>query len=364
MFHQRLIDRLTEFYKNFLPEFFQKAVPEETASTCSDCAMWVEPGEGTSSSIQFSRETKCCTFYPNLPNYLVGALLSQEETYLKKGKERVDKLIYSRVGITPLGIRRSRKYELLVRKARSAFGKTQSMVCPFFEQKEGLCTIYPFWNGTCSTWFCKYNAGYDGQAFWLALRNYIRRLEKVLAQYAAHKNGFEARYIIMPKTDTEPWTERTLDDLPVDDVTYKKTWQRWSGRERDFFKETYERIKGLSKDDFRYIGGITQDILLKDLEKKRRKLIHPLLPKRLKYNQNLIVEKTREGEYILSGYSSYDPIKVSKRIYNMLDFFDGYRSNEDAFGLIFEHVGIEPSKDLLLKLYQFRILTQVGNKIL
>ena len=313
--------------------------------------------DGSSSGIQFSKETKCCTYYPNLPNYLVGALLSKNDPGLKKGQELVHEIIHSRLGIVPLGVRRTRKYELLTKQALNAFGKSRIMVCPFFEQDEGLCTIRPIWNATCNTWFCKYNTGHDGQRFWIALRRYLSRMEKVLSQYVAYKMGFEARDIILPKTDTEPWTEKDLDDQPPDITNYKEQWKRWVGREEDFYKESYGLIIGLSRDDFDRIAGITQEILLKDLEDKHRDIILPILPKILRRNPKLIVEKTRQGEYILTSYSPFDPLGVSKRVYDMLDYFDGHQSNEEASRIILDQLGAEPTEDLLLTLYQFRILT-------
>jgi Fe-S-cluster containining protein len=354
---QKLINLLPEVYKNLLPKFFENMIPKEKAATCSDCAMCVETGEEISLGIQFSKETKCCTHYPNLSNYIVGALLSSNDPRLKKGQERVHEVIYSKLGIVPLGIRSTRKYNLLNKQAPNAFGKSRTMLCPFFRKDEGLCSIYPFWNATCNTWFCKYNAGHDGQKFWIALLRYLGHVEKVLTQYVAYKMGFEARHIILPKTDMEPWTESDFDDQPPDLKIYEKQWGKWAGREEEFYKETYGLILDLSRDDFDRIAGITQEILLKNLEDKHRDLIHPILPKILRRNPKLVVEKTKQGTYILTSYSPFDPFEVSKRIYDMLDFFDGYRSNKDSCGLILDQLGAEPTEDLLLTLCQFRILT-------
>lgn len=89
--------------------------------------------------------------------------------------------------------------------------------------------------------------------------------------------------------------------------------------------------------------------------------MHTILPKISRRNPNLIIEKTKQEKYILTSYSPYDPIEVSKRIYDMLDFFDGYRSNKDACRLILDQLGAEPTEDLLLTLYQFRILIPEEN---
>lgn len=352
----RLKSLLPEVYRNILPELFEKKLPKEKAATCSDCAMCAEAGDVTSLGIRFSKETKCCTHYPKLPNYLVGAILENNDLKIRKGQERVHQIIRSRVGVVPLGILSTRKYDLLYRQSPLAFGKSSTMLCPFFRKDEGLCSIYPFWNATCITWFCKYNAGYDGQIFWIALLRYLGHVERVLAQYAIYKIGLEAGNILFPKTITEPWTERDFDDQPPDEDAYQRQWKEWAGREEDFYKEAYGLILTLSRDDFDRMAGIQQEILIKDLEAKYRELVRPILPKILRRNPKLIVEKTKQGTYILTGYSPFDPIEVSKRIYDMLDFFDGYQSNKDACGFILDQLGAEPTNELLLSLYQFRIL--------
>lgn len=356
MTHQKIISLLPAFYKKFLPAFFETEIPKETASTCSDCAMWADSNDEFSMSVHFSKETKCCTHYPNLPNYLVGALLSNRDPKLKTGQNRLRRTLNSRLGVVPLGIRRTRKYEFLMKKARHAFGKSRSMVCPFFKQEGGLCTLRPFWNAICSTWFCKYNAGQDGQIFWLALRRYMVMAEEGLSQYVLYKLGFEAEHILLPEKDMEPWSERDLDDQSPEIKSYQVLWEKWAGREEDLYKETYNLIQGLSRDDFTRIAGVRQDILLNDLENRYNTLIGPKLPCKLKRNPRLLVEKTQQGAYVLISYSPYDSFEVSKRIYDMLNYFDGRRSNEEACRLIRDRLGAEPTEDLLVSLYQFRIL--------
>ena len=87
-------------------------------------------------------------------------------------------------------------------------------------------------------------------------------------------------------------------------------------------------------------------------------MARPRLPDRLKRNPNLCAQKTQEDAYILIGYSGLDPFEVSKRVYDVLDFFDGKRSNREARQLIREHMKAEPDDDLLISLYQLRILVK------
>ncbi|HUT64496.1 MAG TPA: hypothetical protein VMZ04_11130, partial [Anaerolineae bacterium] len=76
----------------------------------------------------------------------------------------------------------------------------------------------------------------------------------------------------------------------------------------------------------------------------------------LKRNPNLRVNRTEDNTYILIGYSPRDPVEVPARVYEILDFFNGQRSTDEACQLIYEHKNIEPARDLLISLYQLRIL--------
>ena len=72
-----ILESLPALYRNLFPSFFQGPIPEETKATCSACAMCeaanpvrIESVDGVN---RFFRpaSTKCCTYHPRLPNYLV-----------------------------------------------------------------------------------------------------------------------------------------------------------------------------------------------------------------------------------------------------------------------------------------------------
>src|SRR5690349_17121148 len=103
---KRILDDLPALYAHLLPAFFQEPVPEETKATCSRCSMCegncqdaVAPVDGKSRF--FNPNTKCCTYFPKLPNYLVGALLSDDRPELAEGRRRVEARIDARLGATP-----------------------------------------------------------------------------------------------------------------------------------------------------------------------------------------------------------------------------------------------------------------------
>lgn len=102
---------------------------------------------------KFSKVTKCCTYYPSLPNYLVGAILLDKDG-VPEGVRRIESAISSKTTVSPVGIFPSRKYLALYFKSSSAtFGRSESLMCPYFEQPTGLCTIWKHRESVCSTYF-------------------------------------------------------------------------------------------------------------------------------------------------------------------------------------------------------------------
>ncbi len=69
-----LLHLLPEIYKKLLPPLFSKPIPVEQYSDCNNCAMCKEDTNSTSQKY-FSKKTKCCTFKPIIPNYLIGGIL-------------------------------------------------------------------------------------------------------------------------------------------------------------------------------------------------------------------------------------------------------------------------------------------------
>lgn len=354
---QRIADALPPLYGTLLPRFFEKEIPRETAATCAWCAMGGETRPSSVFGFSFSRESKCCTHHPNLPNYLVGALLSDSSPQNEAGRDRVREAIRRGVGVSPRGIHRSRKIDLLIRNSdRGFFGRSRSLICPFFEREMGICTVRPFWDAVCNTWFCKYVGGQDGMSFWLAIRRYLLWAEETLIRYSLRELDCKMETIIPRGEGKASLCVEELDGSPPDEETRLALWGKWSGREEDLFRESFARVAGLNRRRFVRLAGVTESILLDHVRERYAVLARPRLPGVLLRNPNLRHERTEDGAYVLAGYSYLDPFQVSERVYRLLDFFDGRRPNAEACRLVHEQMGIYPDDELLTELYRFRIL--------
>ncbi|MCI0612566.1 hypothetical protein L0244_06210, partial [bacterium] len=141
---QPIYQDLPDLYRKILPEFFEELIPIETYATCNDCAMCLKPGEAAVSGVAyFKPNVKCCSYFPRLPNYLVGGLLSDNNPAMDEGRKRIREKIRNRIGITPQAVDVPKKYNVLLKSGGiKSFGKNSSLICPYFVAEGGLCSIW------------------------------------------------------------------------------------------------------------------------------------------------------------------------------------------------------------------------------
>ena len=359
-------DTLPSLYRTLLPQVFRRDVPEETKATCSSCAMCnasdpnlVEPVDGTSRL--FRSETKCCTYYPRLPNYLVGALLSDESEAMDEGRRRLREKISSRVGISPQWVRPPAKWSLLYEHAKGAFGRSTSLRCPYYEPVQGSCTIWAYREAVCSTFFCKYVAGEDGRKFWMSLKQYLALAEIQLGRFALMQ--LMPEYILSAKDAASahgPVTPQDLDDAAPPEREYAALWGAWAGREEELYRRCFEIVRSVNADQLQAILGLDGMVFLKRLEQGYDRAVQPKLPRLLQLNANATVKWMPDGSVAMGHYSEYDALALPGEAYELLKVFTG-REPVDAVRerLRNEHAA-DLSEEVLLTLYQHRILTEAG----
>src|SRR4051812_26313941 len=92
---------LPPVYQPFFDKFFDRPKVDEPRATCDNCAM-CDKGEPSPVPMEyFKPELKCCTYHPQLPNYLVGAILADSSPDMEEGKKRIREQIAARSGATP-----------------------------------------------------------------------------------------------------------------------------------------------------------------------------------------------------------------------------------------------------------------------
>jgi hypothetical protein len=354
---RRIIDLLGPVYAGLVGPQFQAVIPVEDAADCTHCPMLSSGGSGDG-LFAFDRRTKCCTHYPELPNFMVGALLSSRSPASAAGRKRMLRVIRQGVGVSPWGLKRPRKYELLLLNSQlEFFGRAPALVCPFFDQPRGHCTLRPFWGKICGTWFCKHRAGLDGRLFYLALQEYLQSAESVLSQYAMVSLDCQEALLAPIALADDRLTVRELQDQPPPPRDYRKLWGRWASREADFYRAAYRLVRELDRKAFQRLGGFPQQVLADRLQARLRDMRRPEAPAVLVRNPALQVRRVGQ-RFVLTAYSHFDPVELSSAAYPVLDFFDGRKTNQQVCRQLRRERGQDLSPQLILQMYQARVLVE------
>src|SRR5437667_11568645 len=126
-------EQLPEIYRPLLPDFFDAQGVVETKATCDRCVMIPPAGAQSTGGVDyFNPVTKCCTYQPKLPNYLVGGILGDETPEMAEGRRRVAAKVATKIGVTPRWLAPPKKYTVLLAETRATcFGRSATMRCPF-----------------------------------------------------------------------------------------------------------------------------------------------------------------------------------------------------------------------------------------
>jgi Fe-S-cluster containining protein len=338
-------DHMPPVYGPLLSGFFDRPMLVETRATCDDCAMCDKSGgsHAVPSNLEtafFRPDIKCCSYHPTLPNYLVGAVLADESLELSDGRDRIRQKIAARMGVTPEWLAAPRKFLVLLDAAReSSFGRSEALLCPYYERKEGKCSIWRHRESVCATFFCKHTSGATGHAFWTALRRYLCHVERTLARYAARSVAPTATEPEWPKNQL---TREDLEDRAPSEAEYAKAWCDWVGREETFYVECAKHVARLDREAFaRLVDEGDGRSLLDTVTSSYETVTRPTLLPRLALNREMRVVQGADGVGVTT-YSRYDSLFLSQALYDALRHFSG----EDAIETVLERLRREHEVDL------------------
>lgn len=340
---------LPALYAPWIEEVLGGAVPEERHATCSACAM-CQPGAAkaaTASITAFDPTTKCCTYVPTLPNFLVGMALNDDDPTTAAGRASVERRIAAGIGVTPLGLQPDPHYTLIYKHVGSdLFGRTLGLRCPHYLPVEGgECGIWKHRNAVCATWFCKFERGRVSKRFWDALLYLLTAVERQLSIWAAAKLG-------------EPIDELGPALLPYYATMLNATpcWsQHWAGRAGEFYRESARLVCPLPWIQVREIGG--PELVL--LAGRLRGAFDPTrldeLPKYLRLGAVARVPRS-DDTCAVTGYSSSDMLILPNGIAGALSRFNGDCPTERVCTEIAEDLGLFLDQDTVRKLVDFGVL--------
>jgi Fe-S-cluster containining protein len=343
---------LPSIYAPLLPAAFDESAIHESRATCDNCQMCDQgtvPAELRAS--YFRPDTKCCTYHPALPNYLVGAVLADARTELDEGKKRLRAQIAKGVGVSPQRLGPSKKWTLLYKSAvQSSFGRSRLLRCPYLDEKE-RCSIWHHREAVCATFYCKFDGGAAGASFWKTLKAYLNVTEEALSVWAAKQVDAS---IGDPRHDDTPGLSLAdFEERAPDPPVYRKYWGNWVGREEEFYLACHEHVRGLSREQYEKIvdktsaGAAALEKLAVALDKLRSA---PRLPERAALNKKLRVLPVDGGVVLTMPYNVYDSIKIEPELYEVLQKFTHEGTLAEARAKLHAEEGIE-LEDALLSMF-------------
>jgi hypothetical protein len=336
-------------------------IPHETEATCDHCAMSPPPGVRTKDHDEFFHpETKCCTYVPALPNFLVGRILADPDPAFAHGRATVEERLRSGVGVTPLGIAQPPAFSLIYRQVgKTVFGKSRSLRCPHYLEDGGRCGVWKHRAAICSTWYCKHVRGAVGEHFWFALHRLLAAVENTLARWCVLEldPGVPALERLFPRPpqpgELTPVNPQALDGQ-VDPETDRSLWGCWAGRETAFYQECAQLVEPLSWEQITAIGGPDISLYSRLVQDAYAQLVSRQVPPALRVGTLNVQKLSPESAYV-SGYSETNRLELPRALLDVLPSFDG-RPTRKVLTAIEDERNIKLDRGLVRKLVDFEIL--------
>jgi len=362
------VEALPSLYAGWMQTLLPSGIPREGKATCDACAMCapkgttgpaeITPGLDTDTEY-FDVSTKCCTYAPSLPNFLVGAVLADEQAL---ARDRLEARVRARVAVTPLGVARPTAYGALYDTAADAFGRTRGLLCPYYVAETGSCGIWRHRESVCTTWFCKHERGKVGFSFWRdAMQRLLSAVEEALAKWCVLQldPGEAALDLLIASPQwrgaSPPLTASAIDGVPLA-RGHDATWGRWSGREAEFFLRCAELVAELDWAQVLAITGAEGVALADATRRAHRRLTTPATPKRPRTAPFQITKVGSETTRVVT-YSGFDPLDLPTVALALLPAFDG-RPIEEAIAEIEVGAGVRVEPAFVRRLLDFGVLAE------
>lgn len=345
-------ERLPDLYQRWVAELLPGGIPREREANCFDCAM-CDHGTGAPAPEMgfFHPVTKCCTYFPEVPNFLAGRAMTGNTGGAAALRAFVDGDGGPGAIATLFSVRPNQKIDTVYNHHREElFGRDPELKCPYAITTDPavgpLCGIWQHRNSVCSTWFCKHERGATGFRFWYVLQGLLGSLEWSLAWWAITEILDDPAAVLAPAS--RQVSRRNKVEIDPD------AWRQWPGTRASFYQECAAAVERLSAREALEIGGMEVRIHLLKVLACYDDLVDNDPPDRLRLaGFNVLTRDDRRA--LLRGARSAEPIEAPAVLLAVLHYFDG-RPTSEVLAAIQHQTRIQLSPGLVRRLYDFGIL--------
>jgi len=248
--------------------------PQETKATCDQCIMAKPKNRGV---IFYEADLKCCTFYPFLPNYVVGAILSEESLAAPSAVAAIRRKITNREYSLPLGLVAPPSYQVPFNHRKpNEFGRRADWLCPYFNHEKQNCGIWRHRGAVCTSFYCKSSFGKAGLAYWDELSNYLTYVEMALMEETLVMLDFSPRQIsdLLNYLNRQEATKTELSSQRMPEKKARALWNGYYDDQEGFFRKCFQIAKELDRKGFRELIGEPGQ----QLENRLRKAFEKICP--------------------------------------------------------------------------------------
>lgn len=180
----------------------------------------------------FLPHLKCCTYFPFVPNFGLGAMLLDDSPALRVRLKTAE----AQGVLLPMGLSASSERQVLSESfGLQGFGQQSELLCPFFDTAKLGCSVWQKRPGVCTTYFCKSDDGQPGLEMWKGVETYLNEFEWKLAGAVFERLGF-----------TEDDMEMCKATMSIDEAGEEReyfaraAWRDWFDRKEELFVKSHE----------------------------------------------------------------------------------------------------------------------------
>lgn len=347
-------EQLPALYQRWVRAWLPAGIPRERNATCHDCAMAAPDAScGGEDLGYYDRGLKCCTYFPDIPNFLAGRALAEDNP----GADALRAFVTgadTRFQATLHGIQPGPKLITLYdQHHKQGFGRDPDLLCPYAIDRDApegpRCGIWQQRNGVCSTFFCKHVKGLTGYQFWQTMRGLLGQLENALAWWAI------LELIDAPDRVFSAGARRAGDRNAI--LIAPDAWRFWPGTREAFYRACAERVEALDPEEAVAIAGQEARLYRLELDRRAAELRATEPPSRLRAAPFNVLRQAG-GRTTIQALTCAEPFEAPDALVPLLRYFDGGPTPE-TIESIREATKIRLEPKLVRRLFDLGILERL-----